>query len=285
MNTHHLSRLLITSSLALPILLPATTEAATSTNLCISSGGTVRISATCSTDETAVAIAGPTGPKGATGATGAKGATGAAGVAGAKGATGATGVAGAKGATGTAGVVGAKGATGAVGAKGATGATGATGVKGATGAAGTSGNACASVATGLEQIKGYYSFQLSGVNYNYGYYDNNGNFVAVNGQCPTNENCSNVAEVEGTYGVIYFNGTGTATFESLTKVNNTGGGGGPTTGSTMPYAVTSTAYQFLLGTTSNGAYVNIGNFICGVAQTALIQTIDTNPEFGSAILQ
>ncbi|MDD4915764.1 MAG: hypothetical protein PHW13_12095 [Methylococcales bacterium] len=255
----------------------------------------------------AVGVAGPkgatgaVGAKGATGAAGAKGATGAVGVAGPKGATGAvgakgaTGAAGAKGATGAVGVAGPKGATGAVGAKGATGAAGVKGATGATGpvgptgakgATGAAGAACsaANSATGTEQLKGEYAFQLVGVNSPYGYYSGN-TFVPVSGQCPTNEYCTNIAEITANYGAISFDGAGNATFVTVNRVNDNGGGnGGPTNGSVWPYKVSATN-QMLLGTTTNGAYVTLGDFNCeGVAQNVQIHTTDSSM-FGSAILQ
>lgn len=293
MNTHHLSRLLITSSLALPVLLPVTTEAATSTNLCISSAGSVRISATCTTGETAVAITGPTGatgPKGATGATGAvgskgaTGATGAAGVAGPKGAAGAVGIAGAKGATG---------ATGAAGAKGATGATGATGAKGATGAGGAACSSSTPSTTTLAQLNGTYAFQVFGVNNAYGYYSNN-TFVPVSNNCPTNEYCSNIAESTATYGTLSFDGAGHATFISVTSVNS--GGGGPQSGDVFTYSVSSSSEHILLlsnpSSSGNGAYMVLGDYNCeGIAQNVLIQPLGGNnssppsPSMGTAVLQ
>jgi hypothetical protein len=296
MKTLNLGRLLITSSLALPAMLPATSVAAT-TNLCVNNAaGTVRVAATCNSSETAIAIpvAGATGATGAKGATGATGTPGVAGAKGATGAAGAAGVAGPKGATGTAGVAGPKGATGVAGATGAAGPKGPTGTQGPAGSGGTGCSASTPTTTTLAQLNGTYAFQVLGVDNAYGYYSGN-KFVPVTNSCPTTEYCTNIAESTATYGTLDFNGAGQATFFTVTSVNN--GSGGPVTGDVWSYSVSSSAEHILLlskpsSSSGNGANLVLGDYNCqGIAQTVLIQPLGSSsnspasPSLGTAVLQ
>ncbi len=145
-------------------------------------------------------------------------------------------------------------------------------------------NSPVALATTIAQLKGTYAFQMSGVKNPYGYYSG-GTFIAVSGNCPINQHCGNVAMVKAVYGTISFDGRGHATFQSITNIND--GGGGPIVGTVWAYSVVAAKPNtVLLGTLSNGAYLTLGNFNAGnVAQTALMRTIDDSAEYDSVILQ
>jgi hypothetical protein len=138
-------------------------------------------------------------------------------------------------------------------------------------------------ATSVASLHGTYSFQVQGVTNQYGY--NSGNtWVNLNGQpCPKGLYCYSQAFAKATYGTLFFDGKGHATFVSITEVNS-GGGGGPVKGTVWGYSVS--GFNGAIGTASNGAYLSLGHFsAAGIAQTVLIRTGDHSPEMGQAILQ
>lgn len=208
---------------------------------------------------------GPIGPTGATGATGAgiQGVTGATGPtgpggAGATGSTGPTGVGiqgftGATGATGTIGATGA-GATGATGVQGATGPAGATGTgtMGATGSTGPQGPTGAGVgntgSTGPQGNTGATGATgVSGTQYPWKGTWNSGTAYSVN-DCVQYQGSGYVSIQAGTNNTPAL--AGTAFWNLLVQMGNTGATGASSTGATGPQGATgSTGPQGTTGST------------------------------------
>jgi hypothetical protein len=138
-------------------------------------------------------------------------------------------------------------------------------------------------ATSVASLHGMYSFQLQGVSNQYGYYSGSTWVNLNNGSCPTGHSCFSQAFGKASYGTLFFDGKGHATFLSIINVNS-GGGGGPVKGSVWGYSVS--GFNGAIGTATNGAYLSLGHFnAAGIAQTVLIRTGDSSPEMGQAILQ
>jgi hypothetical protein len=140
--------------------------------------------------------------------------------------------------------------------------------------------------TGVAQLKGTYSFSISGITTAGGYYTDNNTWHYVNGQCPAKENCTSQTFQKVTVGTIYFNGAGQATFMSITQYDPSGepNGGGPVKGTVWPYSVT--GVTGLIGTEGNGASLTLGAYnSAGLASVVMLLTGDTNPSTGIATLQ
>jgi hypothetical protein len=136
----------------------------------------------------------------------------------------------------------------------------------------------AASATSVASLKGTYAFQLQGMSNEFGYYSGS-TWVSVS-TCPTNQHCFDQAFSKVSYGTVSFDGLGHVKF--LTVSN--GGSHGPTVGTVWTYSVS--GFNGAMGTSANGAYLTLGDFnTAGVAQTALMRTVDTNPSTGTAILQ
>lgn len=137
-------------------------------------------------------------------------------------------------------------------------------------------------ATSVASLKGVYSFQIQGLTNQFGYYSGS-TWVNLNtSPCPSTQHCFDQAFGKITYGTLSFDGAGHATFLSITSIN--GGSGGPVKGTVWAYSVS--GFNGAIGTTSNGAYLSLGDFnAAGVAQTVLFRTADTHPSLGVAILQ
>ena len=138
---------------------------------------------------------------------------------------------------------------------------------------------------GVAQLKGTYSFQISGTTNAGGYYVGNV-WHYVNGSCPAGKNCMTQAFPKLTVGTISFNGAGKAEFMSIAVYNPSGEPitGSPVKGSIWPYSVS--GVTGLLGTQGNGAVLTLGSYnASGIATVVLMLTDDKVPEPGVATLQ
>jgi hypothetical protein len=137
--------------------------------------------------------------------------------------------------------------------------------------------------TSTASVKGVYKFQIGQVATENGYYSGN-TWYEVTGACPSGQVCSTQSILRYTSGTVSFDGTGHATFLSITSVN--GGCGGFTEGSTWGYSIF--GFNGAMGTATNDVHLTLGSFnSAGVATLLAIRKAGNslNAGVGFATLQ
>jgi len=152
--------------------------------------------------------------------------------------------------------------------------------------------------TGNATLNGTYAFQVYNVDTAWGYYNNSGKFIPVNGNFPGCQsqngkqpqyNCQGVAYLNLSSGTFEFDGKGHVKFLSFAQYS-LNGGGGPPLNVLLPYTVSGTTANIVLtGKHTTTITLALGNYNAnGIATSAtilIIGTGDLSPNGGVAFLQ